>query len=272
MISLAIVEAESRGKIKKAVHGTAPARQYGKDVFMRAIVVAAAGALVAMAVGSSFPVARSAGSGASAANVISVSAVGSVQVPPDVAYVTVGVTKTSVDAAAAQDAASAVAARALAGLGAMGIPGRDLQTEGITLNPQYDDHGALTGFQATDTLAVTVEHLGQTGQVIDTAVGAGANQSLSVSFGLKDATTAQGAALKAAVAAAKTKAAVVASQLGVSLAGAHFQLTENTNQQVQPANAGIQLKVLDGAVPNTATPVQAGSLTVQETVTMSYTF
>lgn len=172
---------------------------------MRTLLVAVAGTAIAMAVGMTFPAAHSADTGTLPARSIAVTADGTVQVAPDIAYLSVGVLKTNIDAATAQDQANAVAGKALAGLKALGIPDRDLQTSGVTLNPQYDDHGALTGFQATDTLAVTVERLAQAGKVIDTAVAAGANQGLSINFALKDPSVAQRDALKVAVTTAQRK-------------------------------------------------------------------
>jgi uncharacterized protein len=197
---------------------------------------------------------------------ITVSGNGTVTVAPDVAFVTVGVQQKDPQATRAQDEANTITTKAIAGIKALGVPARDIQTVGISLDPQYDDNGVLTGFTASDSLSITVEQPKQAGAVIDAGVRAGANYNVSVSFGLKDNSKALSAALRAAVSNAQQKATAVAAQLGVSLQGAKIQVTENQAQTPMPfAQAG-------GAVRATAvsTPVQTGTLTVTDSVSVTY--
>jgi hypothetical protein len=211
------------------------------------------------------PRVSAAGTSTAAQRGITVSGNGMVTVAPDVAFVTVGVQQTNLQATKAQDAANTITAAAIARIKALGIPARDIQTASISLDPQYDDHGVMTGFMASDTLSITVEHPGQAGAVIDAGVGAGANHNVSVSFGLKDDTQARSAALRAAVSVAQRKAAAVAAQLGISLQGAKIQVTENAAQS--PVPFAVALQKSDTTAP---TPVQAGSLTVTDSVTLTY--
>jgi uncharacterized protein YggE len=225
-------------------------------------------ALGALLLTAAAPGVRAATTAPPSSTSITVSATGTVQVPPDQATVSAGVVKTALDAATAQAEANVVATQVIAAVRALGIPARDLQTAGISLNPQYDDNGVLTGFQATDTLVVTVTHLKQAGAVIDAAVHAGANQGISLSFGLQDPSAAQTAALQAAVRIAQAKAAAVARELGVSLTGAHVQLVENLAQPVQPVYAQTLAAPAPSRAPST--PVESGTLTVQDNVTLTY--
>jgi uncharacterized protein YggE len=197
---------------------------------------------------------------------ITVSGDGSVNVAPDVAFVTVGVQQKDPQASKAQDETNTITAAAIARIKALGIPAKDIQTVDISLSPQYDDAGTLTGFIASDSLSITVEHPKQAGAVIDAGVGAGANYNVSVGFGLMDNSAAQSAALRAAVSVAQRKAAAVAAQLGVSLQGAKVQVTENESQSPVPfAQAGA---VVRAAVAST--PVQTGTLTITDSVTVTY--
>ena len=141
---------------------------------------------------------------------ITVSGEGTIYVSPDEAFVTVGVQQTDPQAAQAQAAANTVTAAAIARIKALGVADRDIQTVGISLDPQYDDRGVVIGFVASDTLSVTVEQPRRAGAVIDAGVGAGANRDVSVSFGLKNDSQARSAALRAAVAQGQQKAAVKA--------------------------------------------------------------
>jgi uncharacterized protein len=199
---------------------------------------------------------------------ITVSGDGTVNVAPDVAFVTVGVEQKELQATKAQDEANTVTSAAITRIKALGIPARDIQTVSIALDPQYDQGGALTGFVASDSLAVTVEHPRQAGAVIDAGVGAGANHNVSISFGLKDDSTARGAALRAAVSVAQRKAAAVAAQLGISLQGAKIQVTENAAQVPVPFAATLQR----AGAPTTSTPVESGSLTIADSVSVTYVF
>ena len=203
---------------------------------------------------------------------ITVSGDGSVTLRPDVAFVTVGVQQMDPQAGRAQDQANAVIASAIARIKALGIPDRDIQTTNISLDPQYDDRGVVVGFTATDTLSITVEQPRRAGAVIDAGVGAGANRSVSVSFGLKDSSAARTSALRAAVAAAQRKAAAVAAQLGSSLQGARAQVTEDLAQSPVPVPYAQNSIAAPSRTGSTPTPVQTGSLTVTDSVTVTYTF
>lgn len=239
---------------------------------MRTARMIALGVSGALAFGGVMPASAADALATSSQRSITVSGDGSVTVRPDVAFVTVGVQQTDPQAAKAQDQANATIAAAIARLRALGIPTRDIQTASISLDPQYDDRGIVVGFTATDTLAITVEQPSRSGAVIDAGVGAGANRNVSVSFGLKDTSIARTAALRAAVAVAQRKATAVAAQLGISLQGARMQVTENVAQTPVPVpylQTGI---AAPSRTSNTPTPVQTGSLTVTDSVTVTYMF
>jgi uncharacterized protein len=233
---------------------------------MQATRLMAIGLASVLVLGAEAPRVSAADASTAAQRSITVSGDGMVNVAPDVAFVTVGVQQKESQATKAQDEANTITASAIARIKALGIPARDIQTVRISLDPQYDEAGALTGFIASDALSITVEHPKQAGAVIDAGVGAGANYNVSVSFGLKDNSQALSAALRAAVANAQRKAAAVAAQLGVSLQGAKIQVTENQTQSPIPfTQAG-------GAVRSSVapTPVQTGSLTVTDSVSVTY--
>jgi hypothetical protein len=234
---------------------------------MNKLGLVAAGLLTTLAVSGGVPRANAAGTSTPTPTSITVSAQGSVSVTPDEALVTVGVQETDLQASKAQAQANTVIAAAIARIKALGIPSRDIQTQSISLDPQYDQNGALTGFQASDTLSITVEQPAKAGVVIDAGVAAGANKNVTVGFGLKDDSQAISQALQAAVTTAKKKAAAVAAEMGISLRGATVQITENTAQTPVP----VQYSLVGGAAKSAATPIQTGTLLVQDSVTLTYT-
>lgn len=238
---------------------------------MRKTAMFACGLCAALVLAGVAPASAADGSSTPSQRSITVSGDGTATVRPDVAFVTVGVQQAELQAGKAQDEANAIIGSAIARIKALGVPDRDIQTAGISLDPQYDDRGVVVGFMATDTLAITVEQPNRAGAVIDAGVGAGANHSVSVSFGLKDTSVARTAALRAAVAVAQRKATAVAAQIGISLQGAKVQVTENSTQPVP-----VPIVQTGVAAPNrigsTPTPIQTGSLTVADSVTVTYTF
>jgi uncharacterized protein YggE len=259
--------AERRGVPGRGAHLGAGSE---RSTTVQKIGIVALGLAGVIALGGAAPRAFSADGQTASQRSITVSAEGQVTVAPDVAFVTVGVQQTELQASKAQDEANTITAAVIARIKALGIPDRDIQTQSISLDPQYDDRGIVTGFTASDTLSITVEHPRQAGAVIDAGVAAGANRNVSVSFGLKDDSVARSAALRAAVAVAQRKAATVAAQLGISLVGAKVQVTENVAQTPVPYLQNVQNGSL---APSRAapTPVQTGSLTVQDSVTVTYT-
>jgi len=202
-------------------------------------------------------------------NSVTVMASGEVKIAPDTATVTFGVVLKRDSAQDAQGAVNRVVMAAVAHLHALGIPDRQIQTADIGLEPSYDNAGTVTGYQARQTLAVVVDGLSLVGRVVDAGVHAQANNNVSITFGLRDENAARTSALAQAVGIARTRAAAAATALGHSLSGAHVQLTEGS-QAVPPT-------ITQGAVsaaPSQGTPTQtfAGTLTVHEDVTLTYTF
>lgn len=202
-------------------------------------------------------------------NSVTVTASGEVRIAPDMATVTFGVLLKRDSAQDAQASVNRVVTVAVQHLHALGIPDRQIQTADIGLEPSYDNAGTVTGYQASQTLAVVVYGLRLVGRVVDAGVSAQANNNVGITFGLRDENAARTSALAQAVVIARTRAAAATQALGRSLSGAHVQLTEGSPP--------IPLPVTQGAVsaaPSRGTPTQTfgGTLTVHEDVTLTYTF
>jgi uncharacterized protein YggE len=202
---------------------------------------------------------------------ISVSGTGRVILAPDVADLRLGVLvqRTTVKAARA-DAAKAMTA-VIAALKKVGIAEADIQTSGITLNPQYDYTNSsvprLIGYQFSNTVAVTVRKLDVLGDAIDDALAAGATSLDSVRFRVDDETKAEAQARAAAMADAKAKATALASAAGVTIEGVS-SITETIAPAPYPVFYGAAAgAAVDKAV---ATPVQVGTNEVTVSVAVVY--
>jgi len=201
---------------------------------------------------------------------ITVEGSGIVTVAPDEAILSVGVLEQASTASAAQQAASAAMTKVIAAVKGAGVADADLATQWISLQPQYDygpngnGPSKVTGYQAGQSLQVTVRNLDQTGPVIDAAVGAGTNQVGGVSFSLANPSAVTTQARAAAVADAQQRARTLAQAAGVTL-GAAISITEVNAPGPVPVAAAAP-----AAGMAISTPVQAGTTQVEVDVQVTF--
>jgi len=201
-----------------------------------------------------------------------VSGTGRVILAPDVADLRIGVSVQRATVRAARADAAKVMTAVIAALKKVGLADADVQTSGITLQPQYDySNGAaprLIGYQFSNSLTVTVRKLDVLGDAIDDALAAGATSLDSVTFRVDDETKAEAQARTAAMADAKTKAQALASAAGVSIQGVS-SITESIAPIPYPVvyDRGAAGAAVDKQV---STPVQPGTNEVSVTVAVAY--
>lgn len=167
---------------------------------------------------------------------LSVSGVGRVNAVPDVADINIGVTMTAKEAGAAGAKAAEAMDSVVTALLGMGIDELDIQTTNLSLNPRYDwtaEPAQLLGWEANNTVSVTVRDIDAVGDVVDAATKAGANQINGISFRVEDPTEAEALARSAAVADAEAKATQLAADTGVEITGV-VSISESGGQQPQP--------------------------------------
>ncbi|MEO7716483.1 MAG: SIMPL domain-containing protein [Capsulimonas sp.] len=191
------------------------------------------------------------------------------KVKPDVLRATLGVTTISRNQA---DAVSSNAARVkavLAALHAGGVTDKDIQTQYYTVQPQYDykkSPAPLTGYQVSNSIQVTIRDLTKGGVIIDQATKAGATDVNGLAFDLSDRKKAEGAALVAAVANARSKADLMAGASGVSL-GRLISLDEGGAPTYQPVMFNMRAGASDAAE---TTPIVPQEIVVTADVTIVY--
>jgi uncharacterized protein len=201
---------------------------------------------------------------------ISVSGTGRVITAPDVADLRLGVMVTRTTVKDARNVAAAQMNKAIAALKKLGIADKDLQTTGLSLQPNYSypngGNPRLTGYTLSNAVSVTVRDLDKLGDAIDDGLAAGATTLDGVSFRVDDPAKAQDQARKEAMAQAKAKAQTLASGAGVSITG--VASISETAAPVPPIYyGGAQF----GAIAkDAATPVQVGTNEVIVTVTVEY--
>ncbi len=202
---------------------------------------------------------------------ISVSGTGRVLTTPDVAELRLGVAVTKPTVKEARNLAATQMTRVIAALKKLGIADKDLQTTGLSLQPQYTypSNGGtprLTGYTLSNAVSVTLRDLEKLGSAIDDGLAAGATTLDGVYFRVDDSAGAEKQAREAAMAAAKAKAQTLADAAGVTITGV-ASISEIAAPLPQPMYyEGARLQ----AAVDAGTPIHVGTNEVVVTVTVEY--
>ena len=156
---------------------------------------------------------------------LSISAEGSVNREPDIAFLNAGVQTQGDTAQAAMSANAAAMNGVFEALVAADVDRKDMQTSNFSLQPQYDyssrSNGSpprLTGYQAFNQLTVRVRDLDNLGQTMDALVSAGGNTFSGLRFALEDDRAAKNAARDIAMKEAIARAELYAAASGYEVA------------------------------------------------------
>ena len=222
--------------------------------FLAAIVVAG-GPLAAPTLAQTVPPAA-----------ISVTGEATISVAPDLAEVDGGVTTEAKTAREATDANNAAMGKVLLALKGAGIDEKDFQTSRLSLQPQNAPNrtgpSAIVSYRASNRVTIRVRDVTKVAGVIDTLVGAGANEIGGINFMVSKASKLLDDAREQAVADARRKAEIYAKAAGVTL-GAPLGISEEGSPGPAPYR-----KMLGGMVA--ATPVAQGEETLAITVNVSW--
>ncbi len=150
---------------------------------------------------------------------LSVSAQAEARRAPDVATLSAGVVTQAADANAAMRDNATQMDSVMKAVRAAGIAERDIQTAGISLQPQYkyaeNTPPTITGYQASNTLNIKARDIGKLGKVLDALVASGANQVNGPTFEVDKPEPAFDEARLAALDKAKARAETYAKAMGL---------------------------------------------------------
>jgi len=152
-----------------------------------------------------------------------------------------------------------------AALRKLGIPDKNVQTLNFTVTPQYansnNEPARLTGYQVSNEVSVRLEDIAKLGSLLDTLVGAGANQMNGIRFDISDPAPLLEKARAQAIADARVQAETYAKAASVML-GPILSISQ----------AGGEMRPLRMAAPMVfaakAVPVAAGEESVSADVTV----
>lgn len=184
---------------------------------------------------------------------------GEVTASPDMATVTLGVVSQNETAKSAVEENSAEVAALLETLKNAGIESRDVQTSGLSLNPQWDNGQSgppkLISYRAENTVNVRVRALADLGDILGGVLDAGANTFNGLAFGLQDPKPKLDEARRAAIADARHRAELYAAAAGVQL-GKIMSISEQTQPGGQPGDQmwsyGAAVPIAEGEISLTA--------------------
>lgn len=205
---------------------------------------------------------------------LNVSGNGTVYLAPNIAYIYVGVHTDDPDLASGVSTNNAQTQALVDALKNAGIDGKDIQTSNFSVytngTPGFDPNTKQplnTGryYSIDNTVYVTVRDLSKLGQILSTAVGAGANSINSISFDVADKTAAMVEARQKAMANASSLAGELAKTAGLTL-GQIQNVTYSENSYTPMFGMGGG----GAAAPNASVPIQPGQTQVSVAVGVTY--
>ena len=191
-----------------------------------------------------------------------------VQAQPDTAIVTVSVVTQNRNALTAQQDNATKTDAVVRALKAAAGSGAEVKTSGYSLQPQrvYKENQppTITGYEARNSVTVTLSDLTKLGSVIDASAQAGANDVSGIAFTLRQDRQARDRALSEATRVALSKAQVIAQALG----GRVVRIVEVQEEgfQLRPPVPVYQAEMMMAKRGDVATPIEVGSLDITSRV------
>ena len=200
---------------------------------------------------------------------------GSVDIAPDMAVLSLTVSREAETARAALDANSSAMKEVLAAMKAEGIAARDLQTSGFSIQPRYiypspksgqREPPRIVGYTVRNSLTVRVRDIENVGAILDKSVTLGVNEGGNISFTNADTsvpiTQARTLAVKDAIAKANTLAEAAGVKTG--------KLLEISEQSFMPRPMQMARSSMAMGDAAEAVPVATGENTYRVSVNVSF--
>ena len=207
---------------------------------------------------------------------ILVSGEGSIDLAPDMAVLTLTVTRQAETARSALDDNSSAMQDVMKAMTTAGIEKRDLQTSGFSIQPNYvyppqqpsgkREPPKIVGYTVRNSLTVRIRDIDAVGAILDKSVSLGVNEGGNIMFTNDDPSTAITQARIRAMKDAMSKAKTLADAAGVKT-GKLLEISEQTFNPLPMPMARAEMSLARSA---DAVPVAAGENTYKVTVNVSY--
>ena len=201
---------------------------------------------------------------------LNVNGLGQVYLTPDIAYIYIGVHTEGATASEAVDSNKVQTTTVIDALKNAGLAENDIRTTNFSIWPsqQYSPDGTVTGtvYMVDNSVYITVRDLDGLGDLLDSAISAGANSVNSIQFDVADKTEAVKEARTKAMEDAKAQAQELADAAGVSLGNIQtINFYDNSPSPISGGKGGGGVMAADASVP-----IQPGQLTISVNVSLTY--
>ncbi len=191
---------------------------------------------------------------------------------PDILTVSVGIDVTDPTAQAALADDNTKATAVTTDLTQGGVAAKDVQTSGLSINPQYNSNGVITGYEVTNTLTATIRSFATAGSLIDSMAGAAGNATRldSVNFSVEDTRGLEDRARTDAVRQAVSHARSMALSAGERLGPVCSLTDQSQTYNYAPPGPFALGAASAGTDKAAAVPLEPGSQQQTAQVTMVY--
>jgi uncharacterized protein YggE len=201
---------------------------------------------------------------------LDITATGEVTRVPDVAIISAGVVTRSTTATAAIQENADRMERVRAALKRAGIADRDIQTSNISLNPEYryenNQPPQLVGYTASNQISVRFRDIRNSGKILDTLVGQGANQINGPNLTIDKPEGVLDEARARAAAVGRARAELYARALGMKVVRL-LSVSESGGYAVPPPMpVMMEARAMDGA----QTKIDPGEQKLQVSLAMTF--
>ncbi|MER0237461.1 SIMPL domain-containing protein [Fulvimarina sp. MAC8] len=214
---------------------------------------------------------------APARGTVTVTGYGEASAKPDEAVLGFTVLRQGETAKAAVEGTSAAMREVIAGMRELGAEDRDLQTATIQIFPQYGSvdrslpgggqQNEIVGYEARNTLSVTVREIADVGAYLDKAIDLGVNQGGDVSFALAEDEALLSEARRSAVEDARAKAEFYAEAAGVSIDRIVSISEPSADRGPQPEMMRMRMAADSGGG---GVPIEAGEITRSASIEITF--
>lgn len=236
-----------------------------KHSFVPAIAMAGAAAA------ASAPLAAAQVQIASSGPVVELNVQESIDIEPDIATISAGVTSEAPTAVEAMRQNATEMRRVIERIKSLGVAEKDIQTTGINLNARYDydrnsQQQVFRGYQVSNRVSVKLRDIDRTGAVLDALVEAGATDLGGPSFSADDDTAAKEEARTKAMARARAQALSYARMAGYGA----IRLLEVSESIVGSGPVPPVMRTASIDAAQESAPVQPGMISSGVNLTVKY--
>ncbi len=200
---------------------------------------------------------------------LDINATGEVTRVPDVAVISAGVVSRSATASGALQETAARMQRVLSALKSAGVAERDIQTNNVSLNPEYryenNQPPQLVGYGASNTVTVRFRDIRSSGKILDALVAQGANQINGPSLVVDKPEAALDEARAKAIATARARAELYARSMALRVVRI-VSVSETSGYSIPPPVP----MMMEARASKADTSVEPGEQKLQVNVAMTF--